>query len=147
VKPNHADEFHPFAELRLLRQFVAHGTPVLEALQKQTHTVPIVFVGVSDPLSAGFIPSMARPGGNITGFSNFEYAISGKWLEILHEIAPGIKRVVVVQHEMTPRGAAIWHRSKRWRRRLEFNSVTLSLAIRPKSSARSIRLPARKMAV
>jgi putative tryptophan/tyrosine transport system substrate-binding protein len=55
-----------------LDAILANGTPVLEALQKQTHTVPIVFVGVSDPLSAGFISSMARPGGNITGFSNFE---------------------------------------------------------------------------
>jgi putative tryptophan/tyrosine transport system substrate-binding protein len=85
---------------------LANGTPVLEALQKQTRTVPIVFVGVSDPLSAGFIPSMARPGGNITGFSNFEYAISGKWLELLHEIAPSIKRVAVLQH----RDDAAWPR-------------------------------------
>ena len=67
---------------------LANGTPILEALQKRSRTVPIVFVGVSDPLSAGFVPSMARPGGNITGFSNFEYAISGKWLELLNEDCP-----------------------------------------------------------
>ena len=85
---------------------LANGTPILEALQKRSRTVPIVFVGVSDPLSAGFVPSMARPGGNITGFSNFEYAISGKWLELLNEIAPGTKRVAVLQH----RDDAAWSR-------------------------------------
>ena len=85
---------------------LANGTPILEALQKRSRTIPIVFVGVSDPLSAGFVPSMARPGGNITGFSNFEYAISGKWLELLNEVAPGTKRVAVLQH----RDDAAWSR-------------------------------------
>jgi putative tryptophan/tyrosine transport system substrate-binding protein len=75
---------------------LANGTPVLEAFQKQTRSVPIVFVGVSDPVSAGFVPSLARPGGNITGFSNFEYTIGGKWLEILTEAAPATKRVAVL---------------------------------------------------
>ena len=85
---------------------LANGTPILEALQKRSRTVPIVFVGVSDPVSAGFVPSMARPGGNITGFSNFEYSISEKWLELLKEIAPGTKRVAVLQH----RDDAAWSR-------------------------------------
>jgi putative ABC transport system substrate-binding protein len=75
---------------------LANGTPVLEAFQKQTRSIPIVFVGVSDPVSAGFVPNLARPGGNITGFSNFEYTIGGKWLEILAEAAPTTKRVAVL---------------------------------------------------
>jgi len=54
---------------------LGNGTPVLEALQKQARSVPIGFVGVSDPVSAGFVPRLARPGGNVTGFSNFEYTI------------------------------------------------------------------------
>jgi ABC-type uncharacterized transport system substrate-binding protein len=85
---------------------LANGTPVLEAFQKQTRTVPIVFVGVSDPVSAGFVPSLARPGGNITGFSNFEYTIGGKWLELLKEVAPGTKRAAVLLH----RDDAAWSR-------------------------------------
>src|SRR5262249_26790107 len=78
---------------------LANGTPILDALQKQSRTIPVVFVGVSDPVTAGFVSSMARPGGNTTGFTNFEYAISGIWLELLIEIAPNIKRVAVLQHQ------------------------------------------------
>jgi ABC-type uncharacterized transport system substrate-binding protein len=81
---------------------LANGTPVLEAFQKQTPSVPIVFVGVSDPVSAGFVPSLARPGGNITGFSNFEYTIGGKWLQLLAEAAPATKRVAVLLSREDP---------------------------------------------
>ena len=73
---------------------------------------PYRVLGVSDPLSAGFVPSMARPGGNITGFSNFEYAISGKWLELLNEIAPGTKRVAVLQHRDDAALSRYWLLSK-----------------------------------
>ena len=82
---------------------LANGTPILEAFQKQTRSVSIVFVGVSDPVSAGFVPSLSRPGGNITGFSNFEYSIGGKWLEILTEAAPATRRVAVL---LAPEDAA-----------------------------------------
>jgi ABC-type uncharacterized transport system substrate-binding protein len=75
---------------------VANGTPLVVALQRETRTVPIVFTGVSDPIDAGFIESLARPGGNITGFTTFEYAIAGKWLEILVEIVPHTKRILVI---------------------------------------------------
>src|SRR3954463_3888339 len=61
------------------------------------HTVPIVFVLVSDPVGAGFVDSLGRPGGNATGFTNFEYGISGKWLELLKEIAPDVKRGAVIR--------------------------------------------------
>ena len=75
---------------------VANGTPLVAALQRVTRTVPIVFTGVSDPIDAGFIESLARPGGNITGFTTFEYTIAGKWLEILVEIVPDTKRIMVI---------------------------------------------------
>jgi putative tryptophan/tyrosine transport system substrate-binding protein len=75
---------------------LANGTIALSALQKITQTMPIVFVVVTDPVGAGFVQSLARPGGNITGFSTFEPEIGGKWLEILHEASPETRRVAVL---------------------------------------------------
>jgi len=66
-------------------------------LLQATRTVPIVFVIVIDPVGAGFVASLARPGGNATGFLMFEYGLSGKWLEVLKQIAPGVKRVAVLR--------------------------------------------------
>jgi putative ABC transport system substrate-binding protein len=63
------------------------------ALQRQTGTIPIVFAGVGDPVTSGLVPRLERPGGNITGFANREASLGGKWLELLWEIAPGLKRV------------------------------------------------------
>ena len=71
--------------------------PSLAALQLATRTVPIVFAQVADPVSAGFVASMAQPGGNITGFTNIEYGIAAKWLELLKEIAPHVTRVGVIR--------------------------------------------------
>jgi putative ABC transport system substrate-binding protein len=76
---------------------VAYGTVSLAPLLQATHTVPIVFVGVPDPVGAGFIESMARPGGNATGFVASEYTLSGKWLELLKEIAPSVTRTAVLR--------------------------------------------------
>ena len=67
---------------------LAAGTSTVAPLQQATRTVPIVFVNVTDPVGAGFVESLARPGGNATGFTNFEYSMSGKWLELLKQIAP-----------------------------------------------------------
>ena len=67
--------------------------PLLQA----TRTVPIVFATVADPVGAGFVDSLARPGGNATGFTQFEYGMSGKWLELLKEIAPGVTRAAVLR--------------------------------------------------
>jgi putative ABC transport system substrate-binding protein len=67
------------------------------ALQRITRSVPIVFANVIDPVGAGFVASMARPGGNTTGFSAFEYNLSGKWLEVLKEIAPSVMRVAILR--------------------------------------------------
>jgi putative tryptophan/tyrosine transport system substrate-binding protein len=75
---------------------VAHGTPALTALYRATRTIPVVFVSVIDPVGAGYVQSLALPGGNITGFSTFEPEIGGKWLELLKEIAPGLNRVAGV---------------------------------------------------
>jgi putative ABC transport system substrate-binding protein len=76
---------------------LASASPSVAALQQVTHTVPIVFANVIDPVGAGFIASMAHPGGNTTGFTAFEYSISGKWLELLKELAPGLARVAVIR--------------------------------------------------
>jgi putative ABC transport system substrate-binding protein len=72
------------------------STP-LAALLQETQTVPIVFAGVIDPISAGFVASLARPGGNATGFTSFDYGTSGKWLELLKEIAPRVAQVAVLR--------------------------------------------------
>src|SRR5215472_18592139 len=72
----------------------AAATPALEALRKQTHSLPIVFVQVSDPVKLGVVANLARPGGNVTGFTNFEHAIGGKWLELIRDTAPGAMRVL-----------------------------------------------------
>jgi putative ABC transport system substrate-binding protein len=76
---------------------LATSTPAVLALQQATHTVPIVFVQVIDPVAAGMVASLARPGGNTTGFTVFEYGMSGKWVELLKEIAPGVRRVAVLR--------------------------------------------------
>jgi putative ABC transport system substrate-binding protein len=77
--------------------FLATGTPSLGPLLQATRTVPIVFVLVPDPVGAGFVDSLARPGGNATGFTNFEYSMSAKWLELLKQIAPGVTRAAVLR--------------------------------------------------
>ena len=76
---------------------LAYTSPIVAALQQATRTVPIVFAGVVDPVGAGFVESMARPGGNTTGFISFEYAIGAKWLELLKEIAPNVTRAAVLR--------------------------------------------------
>src|SRR5262249_6234705 len=67
--------------------------PLLQA----TRTVPIVFVNVTDPVGGGFVDSLSRPGGNATGFTQFEYSLSGKWLELLKQIAPGVTRAAILR--------------------------------------------------
>jgi putative tryptophan/tyrosine transport system substrate-binding protein len=76
---------------------VAAQSASVAALQQITHNVPIVFANVVDPVGAGFVASLARPGGNTTGFSAFEYSLSGKWLELLKEIAPSITRAAILR--------------------------------------------------
>ena len=76
---------------------LANGSGAAEPLLQATRTLPIVFVLVPDPVAAGFVDSLARPGGNATGFTVYDYAIGGKWLELLKQIAPGVKRVGVLR--------------------------------------------------
>src|SRR5262249_53469927 len=76
---------------------LAGGTAAVGILLQATRTVPVVFASVADPVGAGYVDSVARPGGNATGFLLYEYGTSGKWLELLKEIAPGVTRVAVIR--------------------------------------------------
>jgi putative tryptophan/tyrosine transport system substrate-binding protein len=84
---------------------LAHGAGPVAALLEATRTVPIVFVAVIDPVGGGFVDSLARPGGNTTGFTLFEYGISGKWLELLKEIAPRVTRAAVLRNPAIASGS------------------------------------------
>ena len=94
------------AELAALAPDVilATGASTMGPLLQATRTVPIVFAIVVDPVGAGFVDSLAQPGGNATGFSQFEYGISAKWLELLKQIAPGVTRVAVIRDPAIPSG-------------------------------------------
>jgi putative tryptophan/tyrosine transport system substrate-binding protein len=85
---------------------VVATSPGVAAVLRETRTIPVVFVNVADPVGSGFISTFARPGGNITGFSNFESSMSGKWLEILKEIAPTVRRVLILHNPETAPDAA-----------------------------------------
>jgi putative ABC transport system substrate-binding protein len=94
------------AELAALAPDVilAHAATTVGPLLQATRTVPVVFPAVVDPVGAGFVDSLARPGGNATGFMNYEYSLSGKWLELLKQIAPGLTRVAVLRNAATASG-------------------------------------------
>jgi putative ABC transport system substrate-binding protein len=95
-----AARFHRYAEelLALVPDVVlASGTPAIQALQQATRTVPIVFASVGDPVGMGLVASLARPGGNVTGFTPMEFTSGAKWLELLKEIAPRVTRVAVLR--------------------------------------------------
>jgi ABC-type uncharacterized transport system substrate-binding protein len=85
---------------------LATGTTVMGPLQRATRTVPIVFVNVADPVGAGLVASLAQPGGNATGFAALEYGSSGKWLELLKQIAPDVSRAAVVRDPTLSSGSA-----------------------------------------
>jgi putative tryptophan/tyrosine transport system substrate-binding protein len=84
---------------------LANSPQVLRALSQRTSTIPIVFALIVDPVGEGFIKSLAQPGGNITGFTSFEYPLSGKWLELLKEIAPSVRQVLAINHSENVTGA------------------------------------------
>jgi putative tryptophan/tyrosine transport system substrate-binding protein len=83
---------------------LAAGGSTVVPLMQATNTIPIVFTGVSDPVGGGLVASLARPGGNVTGFTAFEYSMSAKWLELLKEVAPAVKRVAVLRDASIPQG-------------------------------------------
>jgi putative ABC transport system substrate-binding protein len=84
---------------------LAHTSPALAALMKETTSVPIVFLTVTEPVAQGFVKSLARPGGNVTGFTNFESSMGGKWVDLLREIAPQVKQAKVIFNPDTAPGA------------------------------------------
>ncbi|HEV2549787.1 MAG TPA: ABC transporter substrate-binding protein [Stellaceae bacterium] len=116
-------------ELVALRPDVilSHGTAVTAAFQKETQTIPIVFVIVSDPVGSGFVASLPRPGGNITGFINLEAQLGGKWLELLTEIAPSIKRAAMIFDPDTAAGRGAYYGPV-------FEAAALSHKVEPISS-------------
>jgi putative tryptophan/tyrosine transport system substrate-binding protein len=87
---------------------LSYSTPTTQALLRATRTIPVVFANVSDPLGSGFVASFARPGGNVTGFTNMEPTMAGKWVELLREIAPRVGRVAMLFHPGTARYADYW---------------------------------------
>jgi len=93
------------AARQLIRQqcevIVARGTPVVEALVKETQTIPIVFAVVVDPVGSGFVESFARPGRNVTGFQNYEFSMVGRWVQTLQEMAPELKRIAYIYNPAT----------------------------------------------
>jgi putative tryptophan/tyrosine transport system substrate-binding protein len=102
-----ADQFRKYAaELIALQPDVVLATSgaTMPALMQATRTVPIVFVQVPDPVGSGFVTSLARPGGNATGFTQFDFSLSGKWLEVLKEIAPRVANVAVLRDPVDPAG-------------------------------------------
>jgi putative ABC transport system substrate-binding protein len=103
---NAADISRHAAELAALAPDVilAHGDSTVRPLLAATRTIPIVFTVVADPVGAGLVDSLARPGGNVTGFMLFEYSLGGKWLELLKQIAPGVKRAAVLRDPDLPSG-------------------------------------------
>ena len=91
------------AELMALNPdlIVAAATPALEAVWRETRSVPIVFVNVADPIGQGSVASMAQPGGNVTGFTSFEFSMGSKWVEVLKEISPSLVRIVIIYNPTT----------------------------------------------
>jgi putative ABC transport system substrate-binding protein len=100
----HATELVALAPDVILSPGASTVGPLLQA----TRTIPIVFTIVADPVGAGFVASLARPGGNATGFTSFEYGIGGKWLELLKQIVPNLTRVGVLRDAATPSGVALF---------------------------------------
>jgi len=106
--PTPSDIGRHAAELVALRPDVvlAYGSSTVGPLLQNTRTVPIVFPVMGDPVAAGFVESLARPGGNVTGFMMYEYSLAAKWLELLKEMVPAVKRVAVLRNATTPTGPA-----------------------------------------
>jgi putative ABC transport system substrate-binding protein len=122
--PGDAESVERFAKQLVALQpdlLLSYSTPTTAALVKQTRTIPIVFANISDPLGSGFVASFARPGGNVTGFTNMEPTMAGKWLELLKEIAPRVARVAMLFNPATATYAEYWLKP--------FKSAAVSFAV------------------
>jgi putative ABC transport system substrate-binding protein len=115
------------AELITLRPdvLVGHSSPAVEALRRQTRTTPIVFVIVIDPVGQGFVETLARPGGTITGFTNYEPPMAGKWLGMLTQITPPVARAAILYNPATAPFAALMLRA------IEAAAPSFAIAVRP----------------
>jgi putative ABC transport system substrate-binding protein len=102
---HHVDRIVPLDPRVLINEIWYKGTSTTAPMLQTTQIVPIVFVNVTDPVSAGFVESLARPGGNATGFSSLEYGMAGKWLELLKQIAPNVKRAAVLRNPSIASGS------------------------------------------
>lgn len=89
-----------------LAAILTNSTPLTDALKKATQTIPVVFTQVSEPVGSGLVASLAQPGGNLTGFTDFEAGTAGKWVELLREASPALTRIVVLQHPTMANQAA-----------------------------------------
>jgi putative tryptophan/tyrosine transport system substrate-binding protein len=87
---------------------LARSTPTTAALKRETDTIPIVFVNIAEPIDSGFVQTLARPGGNTTGFTNFESSIGGKWLQLLKEAAPALVRIAIIYNPQTAPFAGLY---------------------------------------
>jgi ABC-type uncharacterized transport system substrate-binding protein len=106
---------------------VVWSNPAAAALKQATRTIPVIFAQVSDPVGEGVVDSLARPGGNITGFQNFETAIGGKWLQLLKEIAPTVRRVAVVYNQNIVANVAFLHAAEAASASLDIKVVAIDL--------------------
>jgi putative ABC transport system substrate-binding protein len=109
---------------------MASGTLSVAALQQVSRTLPIVFAGVTDPVGAGLVDSLARPGGNATGFMIYEYSLSAKWLELLKQIAPSVTRVAVIRNSDNPAGLAVFGAIQNAAQSLGFEVRPVSVSVR-----------------
>jgi putative ABC transport system substrate-binding protein len=102
---------------------MTRGTPATAAVQRETRTIPIVFVNVGDPVATGIVPGLNQPGGNITGFATWEAPLGGKWLELLSEAAPGLKRAAIMFNPDIDSAVSVYMPS--------FETATRSLKVQP----------------
>jgi putative tryptophan/tyrosine transport system substrate-binding protein len=126
---------------------LAHGAVTVGPLLQATRTVPIVFPVAGDPVAAGLVESLARPGGNATGFLSFEYSLSGKWLELLKEIAPDVRRVAVLRDPTNSSGIAQFGVIQAMAPSLRVEVSPINVRDAVEMSARSRPLHALRMAV
>jgi putative tryptophan/tyrosine transport system substrate-binding protein len=104
---------------------VAQGSPALTAVQKHSGAIPVVFMLVSDPVGLGLIQSLSRPGGQLTGFTNFEFSVGSKWVDLLKQIVPNISRIVLIANPGNPSSAAFSKQIEAAARSINFDARTV----------------------